>query len=43
MTLLSLRKDLRQRLTFQIKPTVQTPVGKVELPKYITVAKPANS
>lgn len=43
MTLLSLKKDLRQRLIFQIKPTVQTPVGEVELPEYITVAKPANS
>lgn len=43
MTLLSQKKDLRQRLMFQIKPTVQTPVGEVELPDYITVSKPANS
>ena len=43
MTLISRKKDLRKRLTFQIKPTVQTPVGEVELPEYITVAEPANS
>jgi len=43
MTLLSQKKDVRQRLTFQIKPTVQTPVGEVEVPEYITVSKPANS
>ncbi|GAA4438229.1 hypothetical protein GCM10023188_33360 [Pontibacter saemangeumensis] len=43
MTMLSLKKDLRQRLRFQIKPTVQTPVGEVELPEYITVADPSNS
>lgn len=28
MTLLSQKKDLRQNLIFQIKPTVQTPVGR---------------
>ena len=43
MTLLSQKKDLRQNLTFQIKPTVQTPVGKVELPRYITVSAPRSS
>ncbi|MFD2999594.1 hypothetical protein ACFS7Z_04415 [Pontibacter toksunensis] len=43
MTLLSQKKDLRQNLIFQIKPTVQTPVGEVELPNYITVSGPKNS
>ncbi|MEJ8800651.1 hypothetical protein [Pontibacter sp. H249] len=40
MTLLSLKKDLRQNLTLQIKPTVETPVGAVEVPQYITVTEP---
>jgi hypothetical protein len=39
MTILSKKKDLRQRLMFQIKPTVQTPVGEIELPDYITVSQ----
>ncbi|RDV16224.1 hypothetical protein DXT99_06020 [Pontibacter diazotrophicus] len=43
MTLLSQKRDLRQNLIFQIKPTVQTPVGEVELPKYITVSGPRSS
>lgn len=43
MTLLSQKRDLRQNLTFQIKPTVQTPVGAVELPRYITVSGPRSS
>lgn len=43
MTLLSQKKDLRQNLIFQIKPTVQTPVGEVELPNYITVSGPKSS
>jgi hypothetical protein len=42
MTLLGKREDLRRNLTLQIKPTVQTPVGEVELPEYITVAEPGN-
>ena len=43
MTLLSQKKDLRQNLTFQIKPTVQTPLGEVEVPRYITVSGPRSS
>ncbi len=43
MTLMGQRQDLRKSITLQIKPTVQTPVGEVELPNYITVAKPGNS
>jgi hypothetical protein len=39
ITILSQKKDLRQRLMFQIKPTVQTPVGEIELPDYITVSQ----
>ncbi|MCJ8166692.1 hypothetical protein MKJ04_17735 [Pontibacter sp. E15-1] len=39
MTMLSLKKDFRQRLIFKIKPTVQTPVGEVELPEYIPVSQ----
>ncbi|MBC5994322.1 hypothetical protein [Pontibacter cellulosilyticus] len=38
MTLLSQKKDLRQNLTLQIKPTVQTPIGAIEVPEYITVS-----
>ena len=40
MTLLSQKKDLRQNLTLQIKPTVETPVGAIEVPGYITVSEP---
>ncbi|WP_242928698.1 hypothetical protein [Pontibacter vulgaris] len=43
MTLMARKQDLQKSLTLQIKPTVQTPVGEVELPNYITVAKPGNS
>jgi hypothetical protein len=43
ITILSQKKDLRQRLMFQIKPTVQTPVGEVELPDYITVSQGSQS
>lgn len=43
MTLLSLKRELRQRLTFRIKPTIETPVGAVALPNYITVAAPKSS
>lgn len=43
MTLLSQKKDLRQNLTFQIKPTVQTPIGAIEVPRYITVSGPKSS
>lgn len=38
MTLLSQKKDLRQNLTLQIKPTVQTPIGEIEVPRYISVS-----
>ena len=43
ITILSKKKDLRQRLMFQIKPTVQTPVGEIELPDYITVSQGSQS
>ncbi|WP_460922528.1 hypothetical protein [Pontibacter brevis] len=43
MTLISQKKDLRQNLTFQIKPTVQTPIGEIEVPRYITVSGPRSS
>ncbi|MHA6247569.1 hypothetical protein ACXYMU_06505 [Pontibacter sp. CAU 1760] len=43
MTLLSFKRDLQQRLTFRIKPTIETPVGAVALPKYITVTGPKSS
>ncbi|WP_299820420.1 hypothetical protein [uncultured Pontibacter sp.] len=43
MTLLSHNKDLSSNLTLQIKPTVQTPVGAIEVPQYIAVAGPAGS
>lgn len=42
-TLLSQNRDLKQHITFRIKPTVGTPLGAVELPNYITVSKPAGS
>lgn len=38
MTLLAQKKDLRKNLTLQIKPTVQTPFGNVEVPEFITVS-----
>lgn len=41
MTLLAKKQNLRQNLTLQIKPTIKTPIGEVEAPNYITVAKPA--
>lgn len=40
-TLISQNKDLRQSVTLKIKPTINTPVGNVELPDYITVSKPS--
>ncbi|WP_347158918.1 hypothetical protein [Pontibacter chitinilyticus] len=40
MTLLAKKQDLRRNLTLRIKPTVATPVGEVEVPQFITVAKP---
>ncbi|GAB3203229.1 hypothetical protein ABID22_000966 [Pontibacter aydingkolensis] len=43
MTLLAQKKDLRQKLTLQIKPTVQTPIGAIEVPEYITVSEPVNN
>jgi hypothetical protein len=42
-TLLSHNSDLQKHITFRIKPTVDTPLGAVELPNYITVSKPAGS
>ncbi|PRY07374.1 hypothetical protein CLV24_12323 [Pontibacter ummariensis] len=40
MTLLAKKKDLRQNLTFQIKPTVEMPIGDLEVPAYIKVGAP---
>ncbi|MBB6610766.1 hypothetical protein H7F15_06930 [Pontibacter sp. Tf4] len=40
-TLISSGKDARDRLEFRIKPTIDTPVGNITLPDYITVAKPS--
>lgn len=42
-TLLSQNRDLQQHITFRIKPTIDTPLGAVELPNYITVSKPSGS
>lgn len=42
-TLLSQNRDVRQHITFRIKPTLDTPLGSIELPDYITVSKPAGS
>ncbi|MCC9134996.1 hypothetical protein ACFSKU_19125 [Pontibacter silvestris] len=41
ITLIGQQRDIRQHVTFQIKPTVQTPVGNIESPSFITVMKPA--
>jgi hypothetical protein len=41
-TLLSQNRDLRNYVTFRIKPTVDTPVGDIELPDFITISKPSN-
>jgi hypothetical protein len=41
ITLLGQRSDIRQHITFRIKPTIKTPVGDIESPAYITVTKPA--
>ncbi|WP_242920074.1 hypothetical protein [Pontibacter liquoris] len=43
MTLLAKKQDLRRNLILQIKPTIATPVGEVEVPRYITVGRPGNS
>lgn len=43
ITLLGQRSDLRQRVTFKIKPTIKTPVGNIESPTYITVTEPADA
>ncbi|TXK52417.1 hypothetical protein FVR03_01485 [Pontibacter qinzhouensis] len=40
VNLVSSNGDIRQALTFQIKPTVKTPVGNIESPKFISVSKP---
>ncbi|NDK56556.1 hypothetical protein [Pontibacter fetidus] len=42
-TLIAKGRDVRNRLTFRIKPTIKTPVGNVTLPDYITVGQPAGS
>lgn len=42
-TLLSQNRDVRQHITVRIRPTVDTPLGSIELPHYITVSKPAGS
>jgi hypothetical protein len=41
ITLLGQRSDIRQHVTLKIKPTIQTPVGDIESPTFITVTKPA--
>lgn len=41
ITLLGQRTDIREHLTLKIKPTIQTPVGNIESPAYITVSKPS--
>ncbi|MHC2992888.1 hypothetical protein OB13_15360 [Pontibacter sp. HJ8] len=41
ITLLGQRSDIRQHVTLKIKPTIQTPVGNIESPTFITVTKPA--
>ncbi|QCR25041.1 hypothetical protein C1N53_11860 [Pontibacter sp. SGAir0037] len=43
ITLIAQQGDIRQNITFKIKPTVKTPVGNIEAPNYITVSKPAGS
>jgi hypothetical protein len=32
--------DIKQSITFEIKPTIKTPVGNIESPNFITVSKP---
>lgn len=41
ITLLGQKTDIRERITFKIKPTIQTPVGSIESPAFITVSKPS--
>lgn len=41
--MLSQHQDVRERITFRIKPTIDTPVGDVELPDFITVSKPSGN
>lgn len=43
INLLSQNRDIRQHITFMIKPTLKTPLGNVETPNYITVSRPASS
>ncbi|MBC5772925.1 hypothetical protein H8S95_02530 [Pontibacter sp. KCTC 32443] len=40
-TLIAKGKDVQDRLIFRIKPTINTPVGDVTVPEYITVGQPA--
>ena len=42
ITLLGQKVDIRQRVTFKIKPTIETPVGGIESPAFITVSKPSS-
>ncbi|MCC9166806.1 hypothetical protein [Pontibacter harenae] len=42
INLVSRNANLKQHITFQIKPTVKTPVGNITAPNYITVSKPQN-
>ncbi|MFD2245507.1 hypothetical protein [Pontibacter ruber] len=41
ISLVSKKSDIRQHITLKIKPTIQTPVGAIESPRFITVSKPA--
>lgn len=41
ITLIGQKQNIRQHVTFQIKPTIKTPVGNIESPKFITVMRPA--
>ncbi|WP_163916222.1 hypothetical protein [Pontibacter burrus] len=42
-TLISSGQDVRDRMEFRIKPTIETPVGPITLPDYITVTKPSDT
>jgi hypothetical protein len=42
INLISSGGDVRQSLSFQIKPTIKTPLGNIESPQYISVSKPRN-
>ncbi len=41
INLISSGGDIRQAITFQIKPTIKTPLGNIESPQFISVSKPS--